>query len=484
MAASVASPTRLTPHVQCIQQSSPYTNIYDHAPVSPIRARDNTQHLQDMLPHSHPEQKRWQKPGGWGARHLNDTAPFTLWDEQNHKFRYSSPQDWTWIRSQFGEGAVHISAWLTCMETASPPQPIPLTLGTMPVIFVRPGEIFREPTPSSGYSNPRVPDPCPTIQWPKLTNPTKRQIVDVLTAIAPLARVRAATFFPAWTIFELEFGDGRSYEKQSLPGVVAGRTALYHHGDEPFSSTMRSLTRPRFIDPSLVSADGTTPQDDSNYLRRLVLTPGCRVESGVGLPSTSTEFINAATTCGVKIRNLVGEEMLTVAHHEFLSSDEVYHPFIDGGDLDLIGEVVDDRPKLNIALIKLTPAASSSFTNSYYFQAEPPTRLLEMSQMSQGSWSEVDGMSSGLFSMMNIGTHTMKPKRPAGHPEIKFEEWEFRSADFIFGNVDRVTSDGVCGAPIVDIESGGVSGFFHLSDGIFAFSATLDDLVAEGWALV
>lgn len=154
------------------------------------------------------------------------------------------------------------------METASTPQPIPLTLGTMPVIFVRPGEMFREPIPSSGYSNHRIPDPCPTVRWSKLTNPTKCQTetVAVLTAIAPLARVRAAIFLPAWTIFELEFGDGRSYEKQSLPGVVAGRTALYHHGYEPFSITMRSLTPPpplpRFIGPSLVSAAGTAPQDD------------------------------------------------------------------------------------------------------------------------------------------------------------------------------------------------------------------------------
>ncbi|KAJ5516580.1 hypothetical protein N7527_008140 [Penicillium freii] len=396
-----------------------------------------------MLPHSHLEQKRWENPGGWGARHLNDMAPFTLWDERNRKFRRPSRQDWIWIRSKFGEGTVHISGWLICVETASPPQPIPLTLGTMPVIFVRPGEMFREPIPSSGYSNHRVPDPCSTVRWPKLTNPTKRQTVAVLTAIAPLARIRAAIFLPAWTIFELEFGDGRSYDKQSLPGVVAGRTALYHHGDEPFSNIMRSLTRPPFIDPSQVSAAGAAPQDDSNYPNRI------------------------HKRC----------------NHVFLSSEEVYHPFVNGGDL--IGEVVDARPELDIALVKLTPAASSNFTNSCYFQAEPPTRLLEMSQISQGSWNEVDGMSSGLFSMMNIGTQAMKPKHPAGHPELEFEEWDARSVYFLFGNVNsRAISDGVCGAPIVDVDIGGVSGFFHLSDGFFAYSAVLDDLVAEGLGLV
>ena len=34
---------------------------------------------------------------------------------------------------------------------------------------------------------------------------------------------------------------------------------------------------------------------------------------------------------------------------------------------------------------------------------------------------------------------------------------------------------------IVNIKSGGVSGFFHLSNGDFPYSAVLDDVVAEGW---
>lgn len=64
-----------------------------------------------------------------------------------------------------------------------------------------------------------------------------------------------------------------------------------------------------------------------------------------------------------------------------------------------------------------------------------------MSQISQGLWSEVDGMSLGLFSMMNIGTQTMQPKRPAGHPEIEFEEWDIRSVHFLLGDVNRAISD-------------------------------------------
>jgi hypothetical protein len=304
----------------------------------------------------------------------------------------------------------------------------------------------------------------------------------VLEAISQLANVRAAIFLPFWTIFELETGDGRSYPELSLPGTVGGRTALYHHQNIPFFKSMRSLPRPRIIQPSKASSLSPAVHDTANYLRRSALTPGCRVESGFEVPSPGSQPTPAATTCGVKIRNNGGEERLTVANHEFLSSKDIYHPQVNGGDL--IGQVVDTRPELDVALVKLTPAASFSFTNTCYFQAEPRTRLLESAHIGQGSWSEIDGMSSGLFSMMNTGIMELRPIRPVGHPMIPFSQWDTRLVNLVFGNIEGFVSDGVCGAPIVEVESGGVAGFFHLSDGSFATSAVLDDLVAEGWGLV
>ncbi|KAJ5889011.1 hypothetical protein N7495_009052 [Penicillium taxi] len=477
MATPVATPTRLSPYVQQMQQCSPYTDIYTNAPITPLRSRKNTQHLLHMVPHAHPEPKRWESPGGWGARHINDIAPFTLWDEQSRRFLSPTREQSAWIKRKFGTGSFSMWGWFICIETARPPQPIPLTLGTMPVIYVRPGEMFEDTIPESGYSNPRVPDPCPALRWPKMTHPTKNQRVAILTAVAPLANIRTVYFMPIWTIFELQTGDSCIYQRNSLPGVVAGRTALYHHADIPFHHSLRSLTRDRQIDPSQAPL-----QDDSNYLRRSVLTPGCRVESGFGPPGSRNQLVNAATAAGIKIRNIrSGEEALTVAHHGFLSSKEVYHPRVSG---DLVGEVVDIRPELDISLVRLIPVASYSFKNSCYFQAQAPTHILEGRQIIQGSWSEVDGMSSGLFSLMSCGVKDMAPIRPIGHPDIPFEKWTTRSMDFIFGNVNNAISDGVCGAPIVDIDTGGVAGFFHLTNGTYSFSARLDDLVAEGWRLV
>jgi hypothetical protein len=53
----------------------------------------------------------------------------------------------------------------------------------------------------------------------------------------------------------------------------------------------------------------------------------------------------------------------------------------------------------------------------------------------------------------------------------------------MFGAVNNTICEGMCGAPIVQCETGGVGGFFHLSNGLNCFTAHLDDLVAEGWQL-
>ena len=110
--------------------------------------------------------------------------------------------------------------------------------------------------------------------------------------------------------------------------------------------------------------------------------------------------------------------------------------------------------------------------------------LLEGYKIKQGTWSEIDGMSSGLISMMAYGAMFQEPKRPSGHPPIKFREWRASTLSSLFGVINTAVSEGVCGAPIVKCETGGVSGFFHLFDGTNCLTAHLDDLVAEGWQVV
>jgi hypothetical protein len=312
--------------------------------------------------------------------------------------------------------------------------------------------------------------------------PTKEQNIRLLTALEPFASIRAVLYLPSWTVVELRYGDGRVYEPESLPGIVAGRTTLYHHAEGPFYHNMRGQTRARFIDPAqYMNNANPLPQDDCNYLRRLCLTPGCRIESGLSSADSGYESVNTATTIGVKLRNVQGEEVVTAAHHGVLLSNEVRHPKV--GE-DMIGTVSDTRPELDIAFVKLTPAASASFTNECNFQAEPPRSLKPGDMIEAGSWSEVDGMSSGLVSLMAYGKYFMTPVRADGYPEIPFEQWKAMSVNAIFGAVNSTISEGICGAPIVECETGGVTGFFHLSDGTNCLSVHLDDLIAEGWQVV
>lgn len=71
----------------------------------------------------------------------------------------------------------------------------------------------------------------------------------VISALLPLAEVRRVNFWPA-SIAEFVYGDGRVYQNDSLPGVMAGFPTTYHHDSIPFLQSMRDHTREKLLDPS------------------------------------------------------------------------------------------------------------------------------------------------------------------------------------------------------------------------------------------
>ncbi|KAJ5937095.1 hypothetical protein N7466_003545 [Penicillium verhagenii] len=343
-----------------------------------------------------------------------------------------------------------------CIETSSPPQPVPLTIGCMPVYFVGTGESHFETLPRTPHPNHRMLDPYPAhFRWPERQFPSKEQRIAMLVALAPLADVRAIIYLPNWTIVELAHGDGRKYDPMLLPGVVAGRTTLYHHEAEPFYKAMKDNSRVRAIDP--MDASRPLPQDDSNYLRKSFLTPGCRLDLRIS-------------------RQLRWHAMVSYSQRRY-----IIDPRASG---DKVGDVFDTLPELDISLVSLTPAALDSYRNTSYFQAETPRFIYEGEQIMQGSWSELDGMSSGLISVMAYGLLDMEPVRPPGHPPIDFRNWRASIVSSIFGVINGPILEGIYSAPIVNYDTGGVGGFFHLFDGYNCLTAHLDDLVAKGWQMV
>lgn len=54
-----------------------------------------------LMPHGHPEPAQWQDSGSWGARHINDNAPFRFWDVEGRRFRSPNQKEFEWIRQNF-----------------------------------------------------------------------------------------------------------------------------------------------------------------------------------------------------------------------------------------------------------------------------------------------------------------------------------------------------------------------------------------------
>jgi hypothetical protein len=369
------------------------------------------------------------------------------------------------------------------IETSNPPKPVPLTVACIPAIFVPPGQGRKYLMGLAPYVGPRVRDPCPHLSWGRMRTPTKSQMADVISVLMEFVSIKKVHFFPTSIVVELVYGDGRVYTNGSLPAFMAGLWVSYHHDSVPFFESIKDHTRERLLDPGRYLPGpliGPLPQDGTNYLREpswRILNPGVRVSTGPATGSGTYADVVQSTTCGILLRK--GASMrISVANHGFLAGDEVFHPTADG---DKIGDIVNRYPELDIAMIQLTPAHFSHFSNQTYFQAEPPKRLANSSNLIKGAWFEVDGMSTGMISFLCLRRTFHRPVRPPGHPKIPILEWKRDTAFRIFGASSPELMDGLCGAPFVEVETGNVAGFFHLANGDWAVCAGLDDLVAEGW---
>lgn len=121
-------------------------------------------------------------------------------------------------------------------------------------------------------------------------------------------------------------------------------------------------------------------------------------------------------------------ERITVANHVFLTEKEIFHPSELGVK---IGDVEERYDELDIAMVRLVPSKSSSYFNNVYFQGEPPRRLDEVEA---NSYFEVEGMSTGLITMLFRGSAMETPLRPPRHPLIPVLHWQRYSIMEIYGD--------------------------------------------------
>ena len=217
----VSTQSRVLPEIQVLCSAAPYANY-------------------DILPHAHPAPQHdepatvtshWKilKPG-YGSRHVHDVADFSLWDEAKESFRKPLRPEIEWILHFYKAREVAFFYPVMTIFTDTPPDPLPLTIARVAVQFLPTTAKISHPRVNTAYASPRVPDPVP-FQVPRWRSPDNTQIGEIIKSLAPLAHVKAISWYGVFCFVELYTGDGRTYERHSLPGYVAGKSTTYHHSD-------------------------------------------------------------------------------------------------------------------------------------------------------------------------------------------------------------------------------------------------------------
>lgn len=484
------STPRRSPEVQALRRQTAYVNF--SSPLTPSRASQLSLASPTNLTF---KRNAWAKiEEGFGSRHLHDTAPFSLWDQDEKEFRGPTNLERAWIFSCYHATAVDLHWPVIVIETACPPSPLPVTVACVAAIFVPPPDpsmgdgvhpslAYRPSmiTVNTSFASPRVPDPISAYKLEAWKIPTRKQQEDVLRVLHTLMNLKRVSFLWPYIIVELHVDD-RAYSTHSLPGRIASCTTVYHHCDIPFWQDMTPRTRERLIDPK------SGVQDTTNYLEdgSRDLTPGVRVESAPFTDTGPYATVSCSTTAGVALRHPDGQVRVTVANHGFPQSNVVFHPTTSGCR---IGEITERWPVQDVALVKLDP--STRFNNLHYFEAQMPMRLLRSDDLERskiGKWFSVDGMSTGLLFLFLQGVSLYQACRPI-YPrpiEIDYTGWLSESLFRMTGPTGGNTKNGVCGAPIVedDPEMGGVAGFFQLANSDFCLSPVLDEIIDRKWSLL
>lgn len=96
-------------------------------------------------------------------------------------------------------------------------------------------------------------------------------------------------------------------------------------------------------------------------------------------------------------------------------------------------------------------------------------------------------MSTGLVYLFLQGVSSYEARRPTKpRPvQIDFAEWKTENMYHMIGPTGGTTKDGLCGAPILDDDTGdgAVAGFFQLADNEICLSPVLDEIIDHGWDL-
>lgn len=418
---------------------------------------------------------RLQRPG-FSSRHLEDDAPFTLWDTHGSGFRWPTSEEMDWIRNRYNASRVDFSPPDLMIYTNQPPKTVPYTVAALLARFVPEGS-------DCHCSIPRGFKPLSTNQRDDLLSysinryefPLEGTRHEIISKLLKEVDIREVHFVPPLIIVEIDVSTGRTYARKSLPGKAGGLNIMYHESSEGFWKGNRQKSYERLITPS------SAVSDQSNYLQQspFQLSPGICLSSAYlnsgGLQTNQWR----TTTSGIMLQNGTQRRM-TAANQGFQDGQDVYHPHPLGRR---IGQIMTRQLDRDIALVQLDP--SIEFTNARYFEAPSAQRLTPTEELMAGDWFEVDGITTGRIDLCaRIITHYRSTALPTP-TQINPMGWETEVGFSSFGPGGAGVTDGVCGAPIVD-RDGRVAGFFRWVDpsGLYAFASAVGPLIAAGWSVV
>lgn len=295
---------------------------------------------------------RWRSlKEGYGSRHIFDDAHFSLWVEEQKNFRRHTKEEAKWIGERYRAHEIFFFYPFLFIVTDNPPDPLPLTVACVATRFLPSAPLALLPGFYTNYANPRLHDPAP-LRLARWAHPTKLEITEIIRALSTIVNLRAVNWFGYYCYVELCVDD-KSYDRHSLPEIVAGKATMYHHSQASFWKDVENHALSRLVDPAAYT--DRVVHDDTNYLREGAgtLQPGVRIAND---PKSNDGFFSEAergTTCGVRLQKQ-GHAVVTVANHGVADSEDVYHPSALNGDK--IGRVVERWPTQDVALVELTPS--------------------------------------------------------------------------------------------------------------------------------
>lgn len=273
----------------------------------------------------------------------------------------------------------------------------------------------------------------------------------------------------------------------TLPGKIARRLAVYMNDWELHRPKWADRQAQRVINPQPVTGIVDTTAYD-------VVRPGVMINSMAmrdhGHPATY------ATTSGVFVQNLAGDQFMTAASHGIGEYETVFQPVPNGGR-KIIGRVVHELAFTDISLI--TIADGVQWTNETFEDISGVVprfvRLLgEHADDEVIRYNEVSinsaftGNMQGIIAANSIKLECTPPALPTEEAiDYVMYKWIFTGQMEGRGAAAPQPPDGTCGSAIWD-NDGIIQGFFHyhITQGEWAgFAATVSasEMVKAGYRL-